>query len=107
MVSDCLYIEGMGCVLNGLRGKNYFCDIISQSSRHFFLWFLLDEQSEGPNLISWLVMSNTSTYMIKSQLYSSNCFCDEQTPNIFYLKGAGSQWLRVNSIKRNNFFSSI
>ena len=45
----------------------------------------LDGWLERPNPISWLVMSNSSTYMIKSWLYSSNCSYGKQTPNS-YLK---------------------
>ena len=45
----------------------------------------LDRCLEWPDLINRLVLSNPSTYMIKSQLYSSNCFWGKQVPNLIYL----------------------
>ena len=61
---------------------------------------------ERPNLINRLVISSPSTNMIKSWLYSTNCWYGKhQKP--FYFKVARRQWLKVNYFERKKTLTFV
>ena len=52
-------------------------------------------------------MAHPHTYIIKSQLYSTNCSYGKQTPHPFYDEGVKMQCQRVKHVKRNKTLTSL
>ena len=72
----------------------------------FRLLLGLDGRLKRTNLINQLVMSSSSTYMIKSRSYASNCYHGNPT-FLFYFKEAKRRWLRVSHVKRNKTSTTV